>query len=136
MPRIQLSITHENFCMPSALACLTGKTVDECIEIFKYELGDTPIRGVYYPILLKILKDLGYDWQELTIKQAKSFIGDMIVFVTGHVMIYDSICKKWYDPASPNGRQEPRYYKVLKIFAVRYPVVKERSELFSRYRHV
>jgi hypothetical protein len=133
MPRIQLSTTHTNFCMPAALACLTGKTVDECIDLFKAELGDTPIQGVYYPILLKILARHGFDWQELESKYDRSnFIGDMIVLVPGHVMIYDSICKLFYDPASPDGRKVPKYTRIGKVFAVRYPPVKERSELFSR----
>lgn len=132
MPRIQLSTTHKNFCMPAALACLTGKTVDECIDLFKKELGNIPITGVYYPILLKILGELGYSYQELDRRQANKFIGDMIVFVPGHAMVYDSIVKKFYDPASPDGRPLPHYSKFQKIFAVRYPPVKERSELFSR----
>src|ERR1700677_4917345 len=127
MPRIQLSTQHPNFCMPAALACLTGKTVDEAIELFKHELGDTPITRVYYPILLKILKDHGFDWEELTIPQANKFIGDMIVFVPGHVMVYDSILHKYYDPASPDGRDLPHYKLAgrCKVFAVRYPPIKE-----------
>lgn len=133
MPRIQLSTTQPNFCMPAALACLTGKTVDECIDLFKKELGDTPIQGVFGPILLKILKEQGFDWQELGKSEIRKFFGDMIVFIEGHVMIYDSICKKWYDPKSPNGRTNMDYRrKVENIFAVRYPPVKSRSELFSR----
>jgi hypothetical protein len=130
--RIKLSTTQPNFCMPSALACLTGKTVDECITIYQKELGNIPITGVYYPILLKILDELGYSYQELDRREANKFIGDMIVFVHGHVMVYDSIVKKFYDPASPNGRELPHYSKFNKIFAVRYPPVKSRSELFSR----
>jgi hypothetical protein len=129
--RIQLSTKYTNYCMPAALACLTGKTVDEAIELFKRELGDTPIQGVYYPVLLKILKEHGFDWQELETRNDRvKFIGDMIVFVHGHVMVYDSILHKFYDPASPDGRTELRYTKILKVYAVRYPPIKPKSELF------
>jgi hypothetical protein len=49
------------FCAPAALSILTGEHVDDCVKLIQEEIGNKSISGVYYPIILKILKNrFGY----------------------------------------------------------------------------
>ena len=50
------------YCVPAALGFLLNITVDAAELLLKEELGDKPITGVLYPLILKILKKEGFGY--------------------------------------------------------------------------
>lgn len=59
------SANSNPYCVPGALAAITGKHVDDCILMLRDEVGDQPVKGIYHPLILKILKKLNYTYQEV-----------------------------------------------------------------------
>ena len=98
------------FCVPAALAALTGLHVDSCVDLIRQGIrGDTPISGVYYPFVLKIFGKLGYHYQERTgidrtmalpQKLNVEFCKLLLCF-DGHVGVLDY--GTYFDNAHPNG---------------------------------
>ncbi len=53
------------FCGPAALSVILRRDVDDCLILIKKEVGDQPIQGLFYPCLLKILKEQGYSYKRV-----------------------------------------------------------------------
>lgn len=109
---IQTSVTSNIFCVPVALAGLLSTTVDAAELLIQEELGNVPIRGVFYPIILKILRRHGFSYKETT---RTTLQGTYLFCFHGHVGIFKE--GKYFDNQYPEGIQGPRL-TVLQIFEV------------------
>lgn len=117
MPTIQRSTNSNIFCVPAALSALTGLHVDECVKLIREDLGDQPITGVYYSVILKILKKLGFQYRECGLKT--QFIGTLVlVCFRGHVGIVDGL--NYIDNKYPYGvsLENFKLTRVEKVFEV------------------
>ena len=92
------------YCVPTALANLTGLTQREATALLAQELGDVPIEGVFYPTLLKVLVSLGFGYREVSTDYRKHNYskGQMYLIVfRGHVGIIKNC--KYIDTYYRNG---------------------------------
>jgi hypothetical protein len=53
------------YCVPTALALITGETVGQITEDLREFLGDAPIGGVYFPLALAVFKKHGWLYHEV-----------------------------------------------------------------------
>lgn len=122
MPKIQRTETDNTFCCPAACSALLGIPVSQAIEELKKTLGDQQITGVYHPLILKMLKDYGYRWQEVSESHRTKSKGLYLIVYKGHVGVIenDLYIDNWF----PNGiktndlrfpkRQKQMIFKVWK----------------------
>lgn len=90
--------TSNRFCVPAALALLLDTTVDVATNLIRQDLGDQPIIGVYYPLILKHLSKAGFIYQE--VKKLEP-AGKFLVRFNGHVGVF--IDGTYFDNCHPNG---------------------------------
>lgn len=121
--KIQRNSNSNQFCVPAALAALTGLHTDECEKLLKEELGDIKITGVFYPIILKILGKLGYQYKEVSRSNAKNFSEgrQFLICMSGHVGVIEG--KTYYDNGYLNGVElesggKHRRLRIQQIFEV------------------
>lgn len=115
--RVTRDATSNTYCVPAALSALTGLHVDKVIELVREHLGDQPISGLYYPIALRILRDLGYKTTELPVWAPNislqgeikhlSSNKDYLVTIHGHMLVVSH--RHVIDNAYPNGIMPEKY---------------------------
>lgn len=105
---------HSNrFCVPAALALLLDCHVDHAVALIREEVGEQPIEGIYYPLILKILQKQGYKTLESRCTKPESSY--LLVF-PGHVGVW--IDQRFYDNQISEGSAEAPNRRVEKIFRV------------------
>lgn len=62
--RVRFALGGSTYCVPAALSALTGLNTLETTKLIQAEIGNKPIQGIFYPLALKILGQLGYKYQE------------------------------------------------------------------------
>jgi hypothetical protein len=85
------------YCVPAALSALTGRHVSIVESPIRQHLGDLPITGVYLPIGLRVLSELGYKYRDvlddpdLTLNQFVRRVAspdrNYLVEIPGHALI-------------------------------------------------
>lgn len=105
---LKRSPSSNNYCVPAALALITNLSVDEIESLLRVELGDQPITGLYYPLGLKILSKLGYQFKRIEPPNlgTKFAILSMNTYYCTNLnhcfVLHDS---KFWDNHFPNGQQ-------------------------------
>ena len=103
------------YCGPAALSALTGLTTLETTNLLKSSIfGQTSISGVYYPALLKVLVELGYQYKDWGFFEKG---GLYLVVLRGHVGVWWN--GKFFDNSHPLGTLEvPSKKRIEKIFRI------------------
>ena len=122
MPQVTKSPNSNPFCVPAALSALIGLHVDKVIELIESEIGKQPISGILYPLALKILRDLGYRFREISLKasatrgahftEGKTYL----ICQPRHVGVIEG--KLYIDNFFPQGTECPQRLRIIKIFEV------------------
>lgn len=117
MPTILTSPNSNPFCVPAALAALTGLHVDECVVLLKEDIGEQPITGVFYPLILKHLGKLGYLFREVRHVDRE---GTFLLVYRVHVGVVEN--SVYIDNQYPRGiayqyHSSRRIQKAFQIFA-------------------
>lgn len=113
-PRALQRGPHSNrFCVPAALALLLDCHVDHAIALIRQEVGEQPIEGIYYPLILKILQKQGY--KTLESRYTKPESSYLLVF-PGHVGVW--INQRFYDNQISEGSAEAPNRQIKRIFRV------------------
>lgn len=116
------------FCAPFALSRLAGVPLDQSVSLLQEDLGNIDIQGVFYPQILKILKQRGFGYRRLNLKRdyrlaeylKKLCWGKerypLLVIVPEHVGIIEH--DKFYDNGNPQGTTDPPNWKIEQIYEV------------------
>ena len=75
-----------NFCVPYALALLTGKSIDDCVDLLKEKLGDQPIAGIFFPVARRILIEQGFECTDMGCVPGM-WIGNYMLEIPGHMIV-------------------------------------------------
>lgn len=86
------------YCVPAALSIITNIPVAGVVELIREEIGDQPIEGIFYPLALKILRNLGYTYKDTILLPKKGYV--FVIFKKHVGVIKDLI---YYDNKYPNG---------------------------------
>lgn len=106
---------HSNrFCVPAALALLLECHVDHAVALIRQEVGEQPIEGIFYPLILKILQKQGYKFVE--VRQTFDTDNSYLICFAGHVGTW--IEGRYYDNQFPNGSDETPRRSIQRIFRV------------------
>src|SRR5690242_10552493 len=129
--KVQRTEGSNRFCVPAALSALTGRTVDEITVLIHDEVGDQPIRGLFYPLALKILKRLGYTWKETNFTQLDGVVRNsagklFMVCFQGHMAVVDNFT--YFDNSYPHGLQSN--YPVQRLPAIGYHKIEKCFQIF------
>ena len=94
-----LRSTHNTpFCVPAAIALITGAHLDTIENELRDFLGDQPISGIYYPIALALLKKHNFVYAQVR-RLTRS--GTFLCFTKSHAFVYhDGV---YYDNSCPDG---------------------------------
>lgn len=93
------------YCGPSVLSALTGKTTDECAEVISHLTGRNVIKGVQMDVLIKALERLRFDCEKMnvpahtvfgTLNAISGVNGLYIIGVPGHVVAVEVAHPKIY----------------------------------------
>lgn len=106
---------HSNrFCVPAALALLLDCHVDHAVALIRQEVGDQPIEGIYYPLILKILQKQSYKFLE--VRQTFDTDNSYLICFAGHVGTW--IEGRYYDNQFRNGSDETPRRSIQRIFRI------------------
>lgn len=96
--------TNSNtFCVPAAVALISGQHVDDVIKMIQEDLGDRPITGLFYPMGLKYLEKLGFKYERVNTNNPAALDVESTYYLClrGHAaVIHEGL---YYDNANPNG---------------------------------
>lgn len=117
MPVIKYEIDDNLFCVPAAISAITGLSVAEVCKLIKEEIGDQPIRGIFYPLALKILTEkLGFQYRDsFDIRPSKTYL----LHFKGHAAAVDNMI--YYDNSFPSGTPYNIKANPIKIFEIFKP---------------
>lgn len=101
MPSIKYEVGDNIYCGPAALSAITGLSVKECCKLIENEIGDQPIEGIYYPLLLKILTDLDYNFERTNFDKGFYRSGVFLICFKKHFGVLDNGI--YYDNHYPFG---------------------------------
>jgi hypothetical protein len=109
-----------DFCVPAALALLTGATVGEVADDLHEFLGDQPISGIYFPIALAVLKKRGFQTRKCPNPRRA---GTYFCCNKSHAfVISDSV---YYDNSFPNGSKISKLPRLSAKHGLCFEVTKE-----------
>jgi hypothetical protein len=92
------SIGNTTFCVPAAVALITGEHLDTIENELREFLGDEPISCIYYPIALALLRKHNFVYQ--TVRRLTRS-GTFLCFTKNHAFVYhDGV---YFDNSCPNG---------------------------------
>jgi hypothetical protein len=109
------------YCVPTALSIITGQPYDSCVSQIQRFLGDIPIKGVYIPIAVKILRDNGFIVEQRgeggwALNKFKATKGLFLVEINRHaIVIRDG---KLYDNNHPQGTYNLPKSRVVRCYEV------------------
>ena len=99
------------YCVPTALAILMGTSIEVACAHIRNHLGEQPITGIYHPIILRILRDNGYEVREkILVNECRTSLirlvrlissSTWLVILHGHVLVYKN--GMVFDNAFPTG---------------------------------
>lgn len=117
-PQVKLkrSPTSNPFCVPAALALLLNIHVDEAVKLLKEDIGDQPITGVFYPLILKNIQLRGFTYRE----KRWNGLGTYLFVFRGHVgVLIDNV---YYDNQIPGGTEVLPNRRIEKCFRIERPI--------------
>ena len=133
-PSLPVQVRHtlggSPYCVPAALSALTGLNTLETTKLLQEEIGNKPIAGVFYPIALKILGQLGFKYQEWGFFERE---GLYLVRLRGHMGVVSTFSTpstystpsthptlQFFDNSNPTGTNQgtPGKRRIEKIFRV------------------
>lgn len=113
--QVRSSPDSNPFCGPAALSVLTGCHVDECVKWCEAEVGNSGVKGLFYPTLLKILKERGFNYERVSYSSINRD-GDFLVVWQGH---FGAFCNgTYYDNSCKNGEPIILRYKMVAVFKI------------------
>lgn len=131
------------YCVPAALALLMDIEVSKSTQLLRDAgVGDVPIKGIYFGLAIKILREHGYEVNRLAdnLNWTKLPYGPMFMVISFKHMwvVKDGLM---YDNMNPNGHEITGLPVIKSYTTVKYEVTKldphkpDTGEINDMYRY-
>jgi hypothetical protein len=115
MPTLDFQ-ANENFCVPAALAALTTGKFNDAQALLRKHFGEGQSynKGLFYPIILKVLREEGYLVEQMT--GGFRPLGTYLLCFPGHVAVVEN--GTFIDNQHPEGIRITNHSRMPRIESV------------------